>query len=217
MGRPHPTYATVVSLRFEWGSPLGNHSWEYRETGIGHYIPILLFPLEAPHMVLSVPFLPFPFWTLILSFFITFFHVCIFHLLCSCLMKVWSKFLVNNFYQKCAWVERQRYISFIIRRYHVCNFFRFILWNCKFPWQKKKWKKKKLPGLYALNLATQDDTILKYNHYFFISATHKKQINYKLYELIIIKWSNFFKWPVRFIFFPQSHILEVGASMQNVF
>ena len=204
MGRPHPTYATVVSLRFEWGSPLGNHFWEYRESGIGHYIPILLFPLEATHMVLTVPFLPFPFWTLILSFFITFFHVCIFHLLCSCLMKVWSKFLVKltTFIKHALGLKDNGTSALLLDDTMFAISFDLDCGTVNSRGKKKKWKKKKLPGPYALNLATQDDTILKYNHYFFISATHKKQINYKLYELIIIKCSNFFKWPVRFIFFP---------------
>ena len=70
----------LLRISWKWNKALNTNSFiSFRGTSHGYKCPILALP----------------FWTLILSFFITFFHVCIFHLLCSCLTKVWSKFLVK--------------------------------------------------------------------------------------------------------------------------
>lgn len=188
-------------MRFVPGKPLLRISWKWNRAL--HTNSFISF--RGTSHSSKCPILALPFWTLILSFFITFFHVCTFHLLCSCLMKVWSKFLVKltTFIKNALGLKDNGTSALLLDDTMFAISFDLYCGTVNSRGKKKKkWKKKKLPGLYALNLATQDDTILKYNHYFFISATHKKQINYKLYELIIIKWSNFFKWPVRFIFFP---------------
>ena len=189
-------------MRFAPGKPLLRISWKWNRAL--HTNSFISF--RGTSHGSKCPILALPFWTLILSFFITFFHVCIFHLLCSCLMKVWSKFLVKltTFIKNALGLKDNGTSALLLDDTMFAISFDLYCGtvNSRGKKKKKNERKRNLPGLYALNLATQDDTILKYNHYFFISATHKKQINYKLYELIIIKWSNFFKWPVRFIFFP---------------
>ena len=104
-------------------------------------------------------------------------------------MKVWSKFLVKltTFIKNALGLKDNGTSALLLDDTRFAISFDLYCGTVNSRGKKKKRKKKKkLPGLYALNLATQDDTILKYNHYFFISATHKKQINYKLYELIMI-------------------------------
>ena len=105
-------------------------------------------------------------------------------------MKVWSKFLVKltTFIKNALGLKDNGTSALLLDDTMFAISFDLYCGTVNSRGKKKKNERKRnLPGLYALNLTTQDDTILKYNHYFFISATHKKQINYKLYELIIIK------------------------------